>query len=268
MPRGGETLWNELKALADDEFINSYDVEGVDQAIDSILHEHDLPRDHRSTSRKGEHDAEDDDEDTRHIRRHQSEERERENAAVTAIREALDPRNAGRPLNDDEHILPVGSLEGSPGESFFLLSRAVAARPTRWTTARPSKTSYLDAAARHRMRINSPGEKRNTRADSLYGVDGSGAATMRRAVALSRLNATAEGRTTPGTQGRANRSGRRRGEATNDDAEDGSLVVRGNNKRDEPAVAKDGWGQTLLELWVILQVSPHSYPRYGRLDRF
>lgn len=56
-----------------------------------------------------------------------------ENRAVTAIRHALDPSNHGKPLEEGEHILPVGSLEGSPDESFFLLSHAVASRPTKWT---------------------------------------------------------------------------------------------------------------------------------------
>jgi hypothetical protein len=262
--RSKDTLWNELKALADDdEFINLDNHEDLDRTIDSILYDHNpLPdRTFRRTERLvGDGD---DEEETGDMPRRPSKERERENRAVAAIRQALDPRNVGRPLDDDEHILPVGSLGGSPGESFFLISHAVAARPTKWTTVRPSTTVYLDAAARHRQRIEPPEERRrNARADSLYGVDGGTAASARRMVALERLNEVAQGRTAPGIRGRVNRVGRRREDTANEDIDaypreddTGALVVRGEKKRKDGTVAPEGWGQTLLELWIILQVS-------------
>jgi hypothetical protein len=259
--RSGDTLWNELKALVDDEFIKPNDHEGIDQTVDSTLYElkvlpdYTFPRTKRSTR------DDDDDDEMGDMPRQLSEERERENRAVAAIRQALDPRNVGRPLDDDEHILPVGSLEGSPGESFFLISHAVTARPTKWTAVRSSTMPYLDAAARHRQRIELPEERRrNARADSLYGVDGGVAASSRRMVALERLNEAAQGRTALGTRRRANRSGRMREDNEDFDAyprEDdaGMLVVRTEKKRRDGTVALDGWGQTLLELWIILQVS-------------
>jgi len=54
---------------------------------------------------------------------------------MAALRRALDPENAGRVLEDGEHILPEASLAAAPGEAFALLSRAVDARPQRWTGA-------------------------------------------------------------------------------------------------------------------------------------
>ncbi|KZW04298.1 hypothetical protein EXIGLDRAFT_828204 [Exidia glandulosa HHB12029] len=55
-----------------------------------------------------------------------------EHPAMAALREALDPANAGRMLEPGEHILPEGSLASAPGEAFALLGRAVVARPNRW----------------------------------------------------------------------------------------------------------------------------------------
>ena len=248
----GDTLWNEIKALADDDLIasqDSEDAEAIERTIDSILLEHNghLPtRPHEDVS------LEQDEDEVPNVQ----EPGDGENRAVAAIRDALDPRNIGRPLNEDEHILPVGSLEGSPGESFFLISHAVAARPTKWTKPHPSSTPYLDAAARHRKRIEPAEEKRqNPRADSLYGVDGGGRMIGRRADALERLNEAAQGRTGP-TRGRSRR-GTRRSDGIIDENQDehqGTVVRAGKRRRDDPA-AQEGWGQTLLELWIILQVS-------------
>ena len=75
-----------------------------------------------------------------------------ENPAVSAIRAALDPRNQGRLLQQDEHILPLGSLAGTPGETFFLLEHAVQARPTVWKepNAERVKLALLERTRGHR----------------------------------------------------------------------------------------------------------------------
>ena len=75
-----------------------------------------------------------------------------ENAAVAAIRAALDPRNQGKLLQQDEHILPLGSLAGTPGETFFLLEHAVQARPTVWKepNAERVKLALLGRTRGHR----------------------------------------------------------------------------------------------------------------------
>ncbi|KAG8987984.1 hypothetical protein FRB94_001215 [Tulasnella sp. JGI-2019a] len=67
------------------------------------------------------------------------------NPAITALYSALDPMLKGKPLEEDEHILPVGCLRSSPVETFYGLNQAVAARPTRWmeipaNTAQPRIT--------------------------------------------------------------------------------------------------------------------------------
>ena len=75
-----------------------------------------------------------------------------ENPAVAAIRAALDPRNQGKLLQQDEHILPLGSLAGTPGETFFLLEHAVQARPTVWKApnAERVKLAVLERTRGHR----------------------------------------------------------------------------------------------------------------------
>ena len=75
-----------------------------------------------------------------------------ENPAVAAIRAALDPRNQGKLLQQDEHILPLGSLAGTPGETFFLLEHAVQARPTVWKepNAERVKLALLGRTRGHR----------------------------------------------------------------------------------------------------------------------
>ena len=76
-----------------------------------------------------------------------------ENPAVAAIRAALDPRNQGKLLQQDEHILPLGSLAGTPGETFFLLEHAVQARPTVWKepNAERVKLALLGRTRGHRV---------------------------------------------------------------------------------------------------------------------
>ncbi|KAG8886690.1 hypothetical protein FRB98_001094 [Tulasnella sp. 332] len=54
------------------------------------------------------------------------------NPAIAALYNALDPSMKGKPLEEDEHILPIGCLRASPVETFYGLSQAVAARPVRW----------------------------------------------------------------------------------------------------------------------------------------
>lgn len=240
----GDTLWNEIKALADDDI---EDIEAVDRTIDSILYEH---TGRSSTSVQGDPPVGDEEEDYQEVAR-------KENGAVAAIRQALDPRNAGKPLNEDEHILPVGSLEGSPGESFFLISHAVAARPTKWTATSPKSSPYLDAAARHRRRVEPADERKsNARADALYGPDGGSMTFGRRADALERLNEAAQDRTGPNTYAGSNRGDRQRDELGND-SRSGTLTRNGRKRRDDNQV-QEGWGQTLLELWIILQVCAMS----------
>lgn len=60
---------------------------------------------------------------------------EDEDPALAALRNALSPPNAGRLLEVDEHILPIGALRSSPGEAFQIVSHAVAVRPNRWLEA-------------------------------------------------------------------------------------------------------------------------------------
>ena len=62
----------------------------------------------------------------------EGEEEEEEDPALAALRDALSPPNAGRLLEEDEHILPVGALRSSPGEAFQIVSHAVTVRPNRW----------------------------------------------------------------------------------------------------------------------------------------
>ena len=65
---------------------------------------------------------------------------EDEDPALAALRNALSPLNAGRLLEEDEHILPVGALRSSPGEAFQLVSHAVAVRPNRWLETDDGRT--------------------------------------------------------------------------------------------------------------------------------
>ncbi|KAF8530911.1 hypothetical protein JB92DRAFT_2854272 [Gautieria morchelliformis] len=68
------------------------------------------------------------------------EEEEEEDPALAALRNAFSPPNAGRFLEEDEHILPVGALRSSPGEVFQLVSHAVAMRPNRWLESDDGRT--------------------------------------------------------------------------------------------------------------------------------
>ena len=52
--------------------------------------------------------------------------------AMNALAHALDPMRVGDPRASDEHILPVGCLRNAPPETFYLLEKAVAARPAVW----------------------------------------------------------------------------------------------------------------------------------------
>ena len=54
-------------------------------------------------------------------------------AAMDALSAALDPMRRGEPRDPDDHILPLGSLRDAPVEAFYLLDKAVAARPSAWT---------------------------------------------------------------------------------------------------------------------------------------
>jgi hypothetical protein len=65
---------------------------------------------------------------------------EEEDPALAALRNAFSPSNAGRFLEEDEHILPVGALRSSPGEAFQLVSHAVAMRPNRWLESDDGRT--------------------------------------------------------------------------------------------------------------------------------
>lgn len=53
--------------------------------------------------------------------------------AMNALSAALDPMRKGELREVDEHILPLGSLREAPNETFYLLDKAVAARPSVWT---------------------------------------------------------------------------------------------------------------------------------------
>ncbi|KAG8831993.1 hypothetical protein FRC18_005652 [Serendipita sp. 400] len=208
-----------------------------------------------------------------------------ENPAVAAIRDALDPQNQGRPLEDGEHILPIGSLEGSPSESFFLLSHAVNARPTKWNA--PPRRAVLDNAPsdiRNRPSTSamsaglSPkghmeelrhsdyteeseterdvrGEKASrpavrkmrSRIETLYTE--SEAVPSRRVAALSRLNETAANRSS------RPRSRKSRSSRASEAEPNGQDLQRRPNRRDENVLPKDGWSRTLLEIWIFLQAA-------------
>lgn len=58
-------------------------------------------------------------------------------AAMDALSAALDPMRRGELRDPDEHILPLGSLRDAPVEAFYLLDKAVAARPSAWTDTTP-----------------------------------------------------------------------------------------------------------------------------------
>lgn len=55
---------------------------------------------------------------------------ERTSPAIVALGAALDPIKQGQPRAVDEHILPIGSLRDAPVEAFYLLDKAVNARPS------------------------------------------------------------------------------------------------------------------------------------------
>lgn len=63
--------------------------------------------------------------------------------AMDALSAALDPMLKGEKRQTDEHILPLGSLRDAPVETFYLLDRAVAARPSAWIDTDPSPSSRL-----------------------------------------------------------------------------------------------------------------------------
>jgi hypothetical protein len=52
--------------------------------------------------------------------------------AIAALREALDPVVQGHRRSADEHILPLSSLSSAPVDTFYLLDKAIRARPTEW----------------------------------------------------------------------------------------------------------------------------------------
>lgn len=213
-----------------------------------------------------------------------------ENRAVAAIRYALDPRNAGRPLDDGEHILPVGSLEGSPGESFFLLTHAVEARPNKWIVTAPKHRGLIqDSVSRMKHMALPPSMSLGAEAgedpwetrypeDSDTDVDAAGqvirrgdrsvatrasntdlhggyasdvSVSQRRMAALWRLNNTANARSTGSMRRR--RVGERfdEDEDTFNDDQDASREVARRGREMEI----EGWGRTVMEIWIILQVS-------------
>jgi len=61
--------------------------------------------------------------------------------AIAALEDAMEKR--GRPLEQDEHILPVGCLRTSPPETFYQLNCAVTARPTRWVNVDSQNSQRL-----------------------------------------------------------------------------------------------------------------------------
>ncbi|PVG03544.1 hypothetical protein CPB86DRAFT_869463 [Serendipita vermifera] len=210
-----------------------------------------------------------------------------ENQAVSAIRSALDFDKYGKPLEDGEHILPVGSLEGSPGETFFLLSRAVSARPNKWTPpvhrrrglvqdslsrmkqmALPSsmslqlnpngsrtdpwETEYpedseTDANRRHTRRRSS---SKTSKHGSARGSDDS--RITRRRAAVSRLNRTALARADYATD----QENHPIDEAAENVQDDNQLVeLEAENMRHRDNLEANGWSRTLLEIWIILQAA-------------
>lgn len=220
-----------------------------------------------------------------------------ENHAVTAIRAALDPRNAGRLLQDGEHILPLGSLEGSPAESFFLLSHAVEARPVKWIVTSQSRRGLIRQGMdrmKHmalpplaplatdvgedpwaggypeesetdtdRVQTASTGSRKDQRRetrlrvtrrfDSLAGYASD--ASMRRTAALSRLNDAAVARSSGnrrrrGTRERLGEDGDTYSERERRRGEEWEIERRGKERE----VEFEGWGKTLMEIWIILQV--------------
>jgi hypothetical protein len=213
-----------------------------------------------------------------------------ENRAVAAIRRALDPRNAGRSLENGEHILPVGSLEGSPGESFFLLSHAVEARPNKWIVTAPKRHGLIeDSVTRIKHMALPPSMSLGTDAgedpwdvrypdESETEVDGTrqvqrrdnlaaGAKANRfddyasdtaskRTAALSRLNDAAFTRSTGRTRRR--HAGQRFGEDEDNynDGQGRDAPSREVTRRPgDGEMEIDGWGKILLEIWIVLQVS-------------
>jgi hypothetical protein len=208
-----------------------------------------------------------------------------ENQAVSAIRSALDFENYGKPLEEGEHILPVGSLEGSPGETFFLLSRAVSARPTKWTPpvhrrrglvqdsllrmkqmtlpsgslqgnpngdrADPWETEYPEDsetdANRHHYRRRS--SSKTSKHGSARGSDDS--RVTRRRAAVSRLNRTALARSEYASDYENIRADEDAGDTHDNDQLVEFEAEKMNHQND---VEANGWGKTVLEIWIILQV--------------
>ncbi|KAG8826706.1 hypothetical protein FRC17_008145, partial [Serendipita sp. 399] len=216
-----------------------------------------------------------------------------ENSAVAAIRTALDPQNQGRPLEEGEHILPVGSLEGSPSESFYLLSHAVNARPTKWGALPPKQRDLLENSPSNVRNRRSPapmsaerspkdhlekelghsdtedseterdirGEggsrpgvrKMRSRIETLY--TDSEAVPARRIAALSRLKETAADRSNRPARSRKSRSSRASQAGIEVGETEQNLQREPPTRRGEDLMPKDGWGRTLLEIWIVLQAA-------------
>ena len=68
-------------------------------------------------------------------------------AAMDALSAALDPMRRGELREVDEHILPLGSLREAPVEAFYLLDKAVAARPAVWTDTTPKGVTRSEKLA-------------------------------------------------------------------------------------------------------------------------
>jgi hypothetical protein len=199
-----------------------------------------------------------------------------ENRAVAAIREALDSRNNGRSLGANEHILPVGSLEGSPGETFFLLSHAIVARPNVWVPANPNRRGFIQGTVSQMRHLALPPslstQMHGTIADDLWDGDypeesegerdsqrglrrrnvshdelrdnASRQGSIRRAAAIARLGQTARIRSNQiFPQGRYD---------YDDDDERRGLELQ-ERPKEQPMT---GWSKTFFELWIILQVCP------------
>src|SRR5258708_16087713 len=75
--------------------------------------------------------------------------------AMNALAYALDPMRVGDCRASDEHILPLGCLRTAPPETFYLLEKAVAARPAVWIDSREAGRGGRE----RNLLVNGPGDR-------------------------------------------------------------------------------------------------------------
>ncbi|CAG8754132.1 608_t:CDS:2, partial [Acaulospora colombiana] len=186
-----------------------------------------------------------------------------ENQAVSAIRSALDFDKYGKPLEDvsarpNKWAPPVHRRRGLVQDSLFKMKQMTlpssmslqlnpnGGRTDPWETEYP-EDSETDANRRHTRRRSS---SKTSKHGSARGSDDS--RVTRRRAAVSRLNRTALARAEYITDQENNPI-----DEGAENAQDDSRLVEfeGENVNHRDNLEVNGWGKTLLEIWIILQAA-------------